>query len=543
MVASLALPRRFPRPLTGLPVRPAARRFAGKVVAELTRVLRPAPPRRPRLVALFVDGLAPSALASAAADGTLRFLPALRDARSSREARTFSGMPSSTASFQAGLFYGLRHPDVPGFGWYDRNTGLRVRMERPSHAAAVEARLRPGRRGLLEGGAGYLSILRGGSPTYFSTAAAVGLLEGELPPAPLSPAAAAIVHPLSLVRLVARVASESGVLLGQLLRQVVRTRTTRHELNFLWNRLLVGTLARELAVSELIIDMVRGVPRTFLTLHDYDEAAHRRGPGAATHALRSIDATIELVCAVADALPDPPDVWVFTDHGQIAAVPFERTFGMTLDAWLRGAGEGTGRPPEVPPEVARALGGAVGPARPGRPPYVVDAGNFAHVYLGGTRPLTGAEILRGHGRTLARALRCPGVGLVAVRGADGTALAFSGGRVVDPRDPATVPKGASPRAVAAMLEDLARSPSSGDIVLYGAWFPGGCVSFSWEFSSHGGVSPIETETFVIHPAGVPLDVDRVAHGADLHEIFRSLYGDEAHDTDRERSTVRTTPPA
>jgi hypothetical protein len=94
-----------------------------------------------------------------------------------------------------------------------------------------------------------------------------------------------------------------------------------------------------------------------------------------------------------------------------------------------------------------------------------------------------------------------------------------------------------------MLDDLARSPSSGDLVAYGAWYPGGCVSFAWEFSSHGGVSPIETGTFVVHPASVPFDVARVSHGADLHHIFRSLYGDEAHDPARERrSQLGSTPP-
>src|SRR5262249_56137240 len=98
----------------------------------------------------------------------------------------------------------------------------------------------------------------------------------------------------------------------------------------------------------------------------------------------------------------------------------------------------------------------------------------------------------------------------------------AGGGVADPRDPATVPRGANPRAVAALLRDLPRSPSSGDMVLYGSFYPGGCVSFAWEFSSHGGVSPEETETFVIHPASIR--DQRIGHGAALHRVFRAHYG-------------------
>ena len=166
------------------------------------------------------------------------------------------------------------------------------------------------------------------------------------------------------------------------------------------------------------------------------------------------------------------------------------------------------------------------PAPSGEPlavPRTVDAGNYAHVYLARGTPLRGRALLERFGPVLARALRCPDVGLVLARSARGP-LALTAAGPVDPADRSSIPRGASPAGVAAALSELARSPSAGDLVLYGAWRPGGCVAFSWEHSSHGGPSPEETETFALHPAHVPHDVGRVAHGADLHSILRELYG-------------------
>jgi hypothetical protein len=511
--------------------RPAVRRWARAVVRELAPRARPRPIepalRPPRLLALFIDGLPHRVLVRAARDGRLRFLGALRDARGMREARCFSGMPSSTAAFQAGLFYGLDHPDVPAFGWLDRATGARIRLNQPRDAAAVERRIAAAAAGpgLFAGGASYLSILSGGARGHLSTAGAAAVLAGRRLPGP-EPArlpAWAATHRQHVLPTAARILAEAALAVPDLAAFAARRRTVRHEGNFFLNRVLVGQLLAGATRAEALVDLVQGAPRIFLNFHAYDEMAHRRGTAAAERTLRELDQAIEAILAVAAACPDPPEPWIFTDHGQIDAVPFERLFGATLAEWLRGYGD-AGPPPVPSPEVLTALGARPAAPPPGPLPRVIDAGNYAHVYLGlgGERPLDGAEVAERFPHVLARALSCPGVGMVALR-ARGGAIALAGGRPIDPARPGTLPKGTSSRAVAALLAELARSPSSGDLVVYGTWHGGSCVAFSWEFSSHGGPSPEETETFVLHPADVASDPSRVGHGADLHRILAARY--------------------
>lgn len=517
--------------LDDLPLRPQTRRWAIATVRELLPLV---PRRRPaggrRMLAIFVDGLGARILARAARDGSMPFLSALRDGRCTVASQTFSGMPSTTTAFQAGLFYGLPHPDIPAFNWFDRKSGRMLEMNKPADALRVEARVEAeAGPGLMEGGTSYLSILRGGACDRFNTSGVAEILENRRPPAP-NPAqlrAMAAIHAQTALAMAVRLAAETGGFLWEMARFVKWSGASRHEANFLLNHLLVGTLVKEVAQGQAILDLVAGVPRVFLNLHDFDEVSHRRGPEAAEEILLRIDRSIEALYAIAAAVPDPPDVWVFSDHGQIAAVPFEKRYGWKLAEWLRGAGDGAGAPPKLGARVASTLGVSAGD-EPGPLPTVVDAGNYAHVYFDGKEPWTGEEIARRRGTVLARLLSCPGVGMVAMRTRDG-AVVFAGDRRVDPKDPATVPPAVSPRAVEAILEEMVSSPSAGDLVAWGQWFEGGCVAFSWEWSSHGGPSKEETETFVVHPRDVPIDPGHVAHGADLHAIFRTLYGGSRED--------------
>src|SRR5690606_38298355 len=127
-------------------------------------------PRR-RLFLIFLDGMGGSLLDRAIAEGRMPFLARLQEHPKLRRTEAFSGLPSTTTAFQAGLFYGLRHPDIPGFSWFDRKRREPRLMATPRHAMEVERELaaRAG-PGLFHEGTTYLSILRGGARNYGSTA-------------------------------------------------------------------------------------------------------------------------------------------------------------------------------------------------------------------------------------------------------------------------------------------------------------------------------------------------------------------------------------
>jgi hypothetical protein len=62
-------------------------------------------------------------------------------ARAVRRARVHARIP-------AGLLYGQRRADIPGFAWFDRAAAREVRMDRSDDARAVEAALRERSEGL-----------------------------------------------------------------------------------------------------------------------------------------------------------------------------------------------------------------------------------------------------------------------------------------------------------------------------------------------------------------------------------------------------------
>lgn len=437
----------------------------------------------------------------------------------------FSGIPSTTTAFQAGLFYGLRHPDIPGFSWLDRERWEPVRMASPKDAVRVEERLvaRAG-PGLFEGGTTYLSILRGGARNFGSTAGLWPLLSGPRLP-PLIPGdfvGGVWVHVWTALRVFLRAVTETPFLLGDMVRFSRRMGTRTFEGNYLLNHLVVANLLQEMGRNQVLFDLVRGVPRMFHCIHDFDEVAHRRGPAEAMETLGRIDRRVEHLVAVAASVPDPPDVWILTDHGQIPCLPFDRLFGLDLEAWFR-----SHRESRLPRSVPAAVGVSPGDAGRDEDLAVVDSGNYAHVYLSRRGPLLAEEIVGRHASALARALDCPGVGLVAMR-SNGGAIAFAGGRRVDPSSPATHPLGVDSMALHALLQDLPRTPSSGDMVVFGSWMSDECVSFTSEFSAHGGLSREETRIFLVHPSGMNGRLSQVAHGADLFALFSPMYGNERH---------------
>gem|GEM_PF-2309907 len=525
VVVRTAIGRRLPSPpgLEELPAGPGARRFARTWVRELVPLLglrRPAPRRR--LFLIFLDGMGGSTLDRAIADGSMPFLARLVVHPKFRRTEAFSGMPSTTTAFQAGLFYGLRHPDIPGFCWYDRRTGQKRMMGTPRDAMEVEAELaaRAG-PGLFHRGTTYLSILRGGARNYGSTAGLWPLISGPRLP-PLIPAdfvGGTWVHLWTAVRVFLRLVTEIPLLLGDILRFCTWTRWPGLDPNYILNQAVVANLLQEMGRSQVLFDLVRGVERMFYCIHDYDEVAHRRGPEWARRTLGKIDRRLEYVVSVAAAAPDPPDVWIITDHGQIPAIPFEGIFGCTLAEWLERTDV------EALPETVLEAVGRMRP-RPRRENgdmVVVDSGNYAHVYLSREGPLDARQIVRDHAHVLSRVLACPGIGLAVMR-LDDSAIAFAGGRRVDPDDPRTIPACAERRALRVFLEDLPKTPSAGDIVLFGSWVEDACVAFTREYASHGGLSSEETSIFLVHPAGMAREASAVSHGADLHPILSELYG-------------------
>src|SRR2546428_3939688 len=110
-------------------VTPAMRGWAERSIGRIGKRAERLPSRRHRKFAVVhLDGVNHDLLAEAVRAGKMPFLSRLIESGAYALDSAFWGSPASTPCFQAGLLYGLRHPNLPAYHWYDRELGRIVRM-------------------------------------------------------------------------------------------------------------------------------------------------------------------------------------------------------------------------------------------------------------------------------------------------------------------------------------------------------------------------------------------------------------------------------
>jgi hypothetical protein len=509
-------------------IQPELRRWAEASISRIGKRVAPLASRRPRkLLLVHLDGVPHELLRRAISEGQMPFLARLVNGGHYQLDRAFWGSPASTPCFQAGVLYGLRHPNLPAYSWFDRDLGRSVRMNAPKDALAMEKRLdRAASGSLLEGGGtSYLSLFRAQAANRFSMTA---LTELKL-------MAQQLLHDAAGIRAASEgrawealkhIVSDTFHAAQDVLRWVRRLGDWRHERQYLLNRLFIISMGWRLAQTRAVMDMVRGVPAIYLVFGNFDEVAHRRGPLStqATGELYRVDRQLEELHAVSHTLDEPYDLVFVTDHGHVDSVPFEQRNGQTLEGYLLDAGA-----PPLSADLERALlhGRPALAARPApAKPVVENCGNFAHVYLTRERtPLEAREILAGHRELLARAVAHPDLGIVALRRGEGAVAVIRGG-VYGPEEISSSPLPAafSKQAVADFLRELPHMATAGDLAIYGqSVSEGGTVGFAWEFGSHGGLTRIETDSVVLWPKDAPYDLGAMGHATQLHQRLSAVY--------------------
>jgi hypothetical protein len=489
--------------------------------------------RRRKLLVVHLDGVPKSHLEEAVRTGRMPFFSRLVRSGAYALDDAFWGSPASTPFFQAGFLYGLRHPNLPAYSWYDRELGRKVQMNTPTDTLAVEARLgcRPGKSLLSGGGHTYFSLFQAeaGNRLCMSTLASYKVMARSLKYEMEGILAARTQTPLSYLRSLGRDAWNAFT---EVYRWGRALQDWRHESGFLMSRVLLQRLGWSFVHTKTLVDMVRGVPAVYLVYGNYDEVAHRRGPCStqALAELQRVDAYLAELYAVARTVEPGYDLIFLTDHGHVDSHPLEQRGGRRLEDVLLG-----GEPLPLSEDVARGLlDGRPHPvdARVPGPsePVVIESGNFSHVYL--TReqePLEAAQLVARHPEVLARATRHPDIAIVAMRRGD-SAVAVIGGGVYGPDEIDSAPLSAefSRRAVADFLRELPYMPTAGDLVLFGqAVQRGGTVGFAWEFGSHGGLTRTETSSLICWPRDLPVDLSALSHCTQLHERLSEVYREGA----------------
>ena len=538
---------------------------------------RPPLPSGRRLLLLHLDGVGRRQLDFAMEHGYTPTLQRLLETGGHRLSNCRAGAPTSTPAFQAGLLYGAQH-DIPGYSWFDKRRRKEMRMDRADDARLLEAELAAAGRPLLQDGSVYCSIFSGGArPRRWAlsgweeklSAQDFGLYEPDqrapLPAQARDVLAAALVH----LATAGRIAGDLGLDLGsgaiETARWVRAIGSMQHEPQFLFHRVLTECIFAEFAANSCVVDIARGTPIVYACFIGYDEYAHRRGPYSKMALLKlwELDRALGRIIAAANAVPELGyELYLFSDHGQAATRPAEQILGESLAEHLLGeapaaahggaawAGAGGGQTAVAVAQARRlralskVLPGPLGTAalalarraaqaldaaqpagtRADGPLLIVPTGDLGHVYSTLVpEPLLEPELRARHPGLLERCAHCPAVGVTLVRGEHGP-IALRGDQRLEldrGADALELSRALGHPLAAVYARDLLSLRSAGDAILLGTGAPGGqTVAFPWEFGSHGGLSPDQLETFMVHPASLGEGAfAEVVRPQDLHGFF------------------------
>ncbi len=532
------------------------------------------------LLLLQIDGLSYPSLQRALRRGRTPTLSGMLARGTHRLHRWNCGVPSNTPAVQAGLFYGNRDL-VPGYRWFDRSE-QRVRVV--SEAADLrwlEAQVASeGGTPLLNGGSCINSFMSGGAAKRLLTVSALkepssARRDGELADFNLF-----FLSPNSYTK--AFLALVWDYLAGFFVSVAGRFAGDRPRLKFsihrLAHRAIANAFLRDLSFFWLKQDMVRGVPVIYSNFVGYDEIAHFSSPDAyaAQISLSAFDRQLRrLLRRAGKASPIRYEVALLSDHGQTPSMPFRILCGQTIDEALasmmgRAAAEVIDPSRILDPDRSytgallaeleatddshlgwagnrgrRALSRLSKPAAKDAPEtapaaVVCVSGCLGHIYFTGhDRPLHLEEVVALYPGLVEQLARHPGIGFVAASRGFGDAVAIcedgirnlitgERGGANDPFEPYDDPEHWDEE-----FAQLLACPSSGDLIINGAWLPEAAqvVVLEEQTSSHGGLGGRQNEPFALFPATWRIESEDLKAPEGLHRALARVLATYRQNTD------------
>jgi hypothetical protein len=429
-----------------------------------------------------------------------------------------TGLPSTTPAAQAGILHGASR-QIPGFRWYEKDTGRLMVSNRPRDAAVIEPRLSDGRGLLRDGG---VSI-----GNAFSGDAAINLLtvsHAALPGRSARGWAAFMASPYGFTRAIVLGVGEVITELHQARLQRRRNLQPRVSRSGAFLALRPASmLLRDVNVSLMAEQMARGAPAIYCDLVDYDEVAHHAGPARpeSMRQLESLDRMLGVLERLAPEAARRYHLVVLSDHGQSQGAPFRQRYGETLDELVdRFSAPDVAAAPESTAE-DEATREPNFPVPPVAPLLVVSSGNLALIYLTRwTERLNRTEIDRAYPKLISGLAAHPGVGLVIFNDEDGPVALGSAGThrlrdgIVEGVDP-LLAYGPEARCDLLRHQDAAHV---GDLVLISNVdpFTHEVAAFEELVGSHGGLGGWQTDAMLVYPAGWPVSPEPMRGSDTVH---------------------------
>ena len=288
-------------------------------------------PRRGFIV-IQIDGLSYDHMMQAVAAGAMPYLRRLLNEHRLAAAPWRCGLPSTTPAVQAGIMFGNRF-DIPGFRWYEKERARVVHSRSPDQMQAVRVRVSRGHPGILKGGSCYVSMFDGDADValftmstlrpqlFFESVRGLGLF------------LLFFLSPYRVLRLVGLIAVR--YLTRLTLRLIALVRPSVFNPFDVISPLVYAisdVILTEVQTFGVMLDIYRCAPAIYANYNTYDEVAHHVGPdhAAAFRVLRSVDNQIRQINRMrARYRRREYDLYVISDHGNTAAVPFSWRSGTT----------------------------------------------------------------------------------------------------------------------------------------------------------------------------------------------------------------------
>jgi uncharacterized membrane protein YvlD (DUF360 family) len=489
----------------------------------------------PGIVYLEIDGLALPVLRRAMRDGNAPTMARWVAEGTHRLAEWETDLSSQTGASQAGILLGSNE-DIPAFRWVEKETATLMTCSAPPDCAELERRRGTGIGLLTDGGASRGNLLSGEADAVILT---VSRMEEEKKSNPGYRAffANGDNATRTLVLFVWEVILEWTAAL-RAIRRDVRPRGHRGGVYPLMRGALC-VFVRDLIVSGVLTDMMRGRPAVYATFSSYDEVAHHSGLERADtlEALRKLDDHFAKIERARRYAPRPYELVVLSDHGQTQGATFKQRNGYGLDDLVQrtlghGDVESIAGGDEQHAMVGNAFSDATGTKakRPkndvsDRDVVVLGSGNLGLVYLmEERRRLTLEEIDERHPELVPALRSHPHVGWLLVRSSEHGALALGAGGTrylegdrVEGDDPLAH---FSPTAPQHLLRTDGFEHVADIMVgsFYDPELDEGCA-FEELISFHGGIGGLQTRPFILHPAHLQVPPGPIVGAASVHGIL------------------------
>jgi uncharacterized membrane protein YvlD (DUF360 family) len=489
----------------------------------------------PGIVFLEIDGLALPVLRRAMRDGNAPTMARWLAEETHRLAEWETDLSSQTGASQAGILLGSNE-DIPAFRWVEKETGTLMTCSAPPDCAEIERRPATGVGLLVDGGASRGNLLSGEAQDVILT---VSRMEEEKKSNPGYRAFLANGDNVTrtLVLFGFEVILEWTAAL-RAIRRDVRPRGHRGGIYPLM-RAAMCVFVRDLIVSGVLTDMMRGRPAVYATFSSYDEVAHHSGLERADtlEALRKLDDHFAQIERARRYAPRPYEIVVLSDHGQTQGATFKQRNGYGLDELVerslaQGEVSGIAGGDEQSSMVGLAVNEATGKQAKkakndvsDREVVVLGSGNLGLVYLMEERRRMTLEEIEARHPKLVPALRAhPHVGWLLVHSSESGPVALGAGGAhyladgrVEGEDPLAP---FSPTAPTHLLRTDGFQHVADIMVgsFYDPELEEGCA-FEELICFHGGIGGVQTRPFILHPSHLEVPTGPILGAASVHGIL------------------------